>query len=217
MHAEIPQEDAYKNAMATMAKHGAKVVENAELSASNDIFTVDGKSSFYEIACWSRREVIDLLTKLMLMSVYYIRRYNMQKFMDEFDGCEVGSIEEMIEYNKRHSDVCLPPGTSKPVAWIVTSHGQVLTVSDHPNQTEFYDLLENTTTEAECQATLAELRRRGHEGLDRLFETVDIVVALSDSGLVRYTSATGKSVPNPCLCILCVPRQTGAHLTVSIN
>ncbi len=39
---------------------------------------------------------------------------------------------------------------------------------------------------------LAELRKRGHAGLGKAFEQVQIVVALTDSSLCMYTTAIGE-------------------------
>lgn len=45
---------------------------------------------------------------------------------------------------------------------------------------------------------LAEMRKRGHAYLDPVFERCDVVVALADSPLCRYSSAVGKRVSLPC-------------------
>jgi hypothetical protein len=63
---------------------------------------------------------------------------------------------------------------------------------EHPSQSELHDLQANRTTEAECEAMLAELRARGESGLGKLFETVDVVVALADSPLVMYSTTIGE-------------------------
>ena len=40
---------------------------------------------------------------------------------------------------------------------------------------------------------LAEMRRRGHAGLDAAFQQADILIALADSPLCMYTTATGRA------------------------
>lgn len=47
----------------------------------------------------------------------------------------------------------------------------------------------------------AEMLKRAHEGLDKQFQSCDIIVAYADSSLCRYSSATG-------LPIACVPLAT---------
>ena len=64
---------------------------------------------------------------------------------------------------------------------------------DHPSQEELTDLLQNTTTNEECQAMLAQLRKQGRDALDRVFESVDVLVALADSVVCSYASAAGKT------------------------
>ena len=39
---------------------------------------------------------------------------------------------------------------------------------------------------------LEQLRKRGEEGLGKLFDTMDVVVALTDSPLCMYTTAIGE-------------------------
>jgi len=75
---------------------------------------------------------------------------------------------------------------------------------DHPSQHELTDLVENKTTAEEYTAMAAEIRKRGCEALDPLFEQVDIVVTFADSPLCMYTSASGQSLRFPlahrCIC-----------------
>ena len=65
-------------------------------------------------------------------------------------------------------------------------------IPEHPSQSELHDLQANQTTEADCEAMLAELRVRGESGLGKLFESTDIVVALADSALCMYSTAVGE-------------------------
>ena len=71
--------------------------------------------------------------------------------------------------------------------------------SEYPEQGEFHDLLANKTTEAEHSALVAEMRRRGKGGLDELFQSTDIVVALADSPLCMYSSAAGEFLLLGCI------------------
>lgn len=65
---------------------------------------------------------------------------------------------------------------------------------DHPSQHELTDLVENATTAEEYAEMAAEMRKRGCDALDPLFEQVDILVAFADSPLCMYTSASGQSL-----------------------
>ncbi|KAK5116978.1 hypothetical protein LTR62_006699 [Meristemomyces frigidus] len=146
-------EDGYSAAIATLKANGVDVETDIDLPRAEEYMKrPDGKSHFWEIA------------------MHQLKQTHMQAFFDEFSESEVHSLEEMIEWNKKHADTCLP-------------------------QDELEGLLASNREPAEMEAMIIELRDKSKSALDRHFEAgMDIVVALADSSLVRYSSGAGKPV-----------------------
>lgn len=123
-------------------------------------------------------------------TVQQLKNVNLPAFISQLDSCEVRSLEDIIAWNNSHADLCLPPSKR-----IRTYSSPMLTQGpDHRSQHELTDLVENKTTAEEYAEMAAEMRKRGCDALDPLFERVDILVAFADSPLCMYTSASGQSL-----------------------
>jgi hypothetical protein len=81
--------------------------------------------------------------------------------------------------------------------------------AEHPSQQEYIDLLQNKTTEGEAQTMLNTMRTRSRQALDRVFEQVDVLVALAESNICTYASAAGKHGDFLAYRETCLPSPTG--------
>ena len=120
-------------------------------------------------------------------------KQSLNEYLEDLEESEVRSLAEIIEYNKKHADVELPP--SKNMISLLHSKLPNSTSSVHPRQDFFIKSENQRTTPAEYQRHLAHLREVARDrGFEKVFDThgVDVIIGPTDSDLRSLAAAGGK-------------------------
>ncbi|PCH08371.1 Amidase [Penicillium occitanis (nom. inval.)] len=99
---------------------------------------------------------------------------SINEYLQDLEHSKVHSLEELVEYNREHADLELPP--------------------EFPSQSSLENSLNDNTTTAENQRTLTEVRElAGPNGIDKLLDqhNLDAIAVLTDSPLSSLASAAG--------------------------
>ncbi|OQE17313.1 hypothetical protein PENSTE_c021G09390 [Penicillium steckii] len=134
-----------------------KFVENVDLVTAKE-FEFEGENS--ELLIW----LVDM-------------KQSLNEYLEDLEESEVRSLADIIEYNKKHADVELPP--------------------THPRQDFFIKSENQRTTPAEYQRHLAHLREVARDrGFEKVFDThgVDVIIGPTDSDLRSLAAAGGYPV-----------------------
>ncbi|TAQ88680.1 hypothetical protein B7494_g3015 [Chlorociboria aeruginascens] len=103
-------------------------------------------------------------------------RHDFQKYLDDLESRPIDSLQELIDFNREHADVELPPGMFWPLLIYV-------------------DIL--TRCEKEYGAHLANLRQMSRDkGIDYILKNydADVIIGPADSTLMTLASAAGYPV-----------------------
>ncbi len=115
-----------------------------------------------------------------------------QEFCDGFEDPKIRTSGDIIEYNKQHAGIAMPPrelhlGTSKEQS--------LLMFTAHANQKDLITSHNSPLSANEAAEAYREINRKaGKDGMDMYMKenNVEIIVACSDSTLVIWASNAGK-------------------------
>ncbi|KAL6399341.1 Amidase [Ilyonectria robusta] len=142
------------HAMKAIESLGGKVVYDAPLMMLDDVVKTYKTA---EMGTISRHQLS-----------FVIKRY-----LALFDNPQMRTLEDVVEFNKRHADVELPP--------------------EQPSQEVFENGLKDNTTDEEYHISLDYLRRSVRETMEKLWaETgTDVIMASGESNLTTTAAAAG--------------------------
>ncbi|KAF5968000.1 hypothetical protein FBULB1_10953 [Fusarium bulbicola] len=154
MHAEI---QAAYDKMEELAK---KYVGDVPLPPPSECFMLDGKDS----------------EGVIMMADF---KHDLNKYLESAENSKIHSLKDLIEFNKAHPDLEMPPG--------------------YDDQGLLIDAEESDTSLEDYEKNLAHLRKVARDdGLDRIFKeySVDVIVGSSDTAIKAYASGSGYPVGN---------------------
>ncbi|KAF5702105.1 glu asp-tRNA amidotransferase subunit A [Fusarium mundagurra] len=154
MHAEI---QATYDKMEELAK---KYVGDVPLLPPSECFMLDGKDS-----------------EGVIMMADFKRDLN--KYLESAENSKVHSLKDLIEFNKAHPGLEMPPG--------------------YNDQGLLIDAEESDISPKDYEKNLSHLRQvTCDDGLDRIFKEydVDVIVGSSDTAITAYASGSGYPVGN---------------------
>ncbi|KAF5599974.1 glu asp-tRNA amidotransferase subunit A [Fusarium pseudoanthophilum] len=154
MHAEI---QAAYDKMEELAK---KYVGDIPLPPPSECFMLDGKD------CGG----------VIMMADF---KHDLNKFLESAENTKIHSLAELIEFNKAHPDLEMPPG--------------------YDDQGLLIDAEESDLSLEDYEKNLSHLRKVARDdGLDRIFEEygVDVIVGSSDTAIMAYASGSGYPIGN---------------------
>ncbi|KAJ5568691.1 hypothetical protein N7450_011177 [Penicillium hetheringtonii] len=152
-----------------------KFVEKVDLITTKE-FEFEGKNSEHLI--WRKSDVRVIMLRRFLTQVAVVdMKKSLNEYLEDLEESEVRSLAEIIEYNKKHADVELPP--------------------THPRQDFFIKSENQRTTSAEYNRHLVHLREVARDrGFEKVFDTygVDVIIGPTDSDLRSLAAAGGYPV-----------------------
>ncbi|KAL7893413.1 amidase signature domain-containing protein [Trichoderma sp. SZMC 28014] len=144
----------FQDAYDTLKLKSRKFSENVPL-IKPEAASIDGKSC-----------------KLMIMLTDF--RKDFQAYLDDLEFAPVKTLQELIDFNREHADVELPPG--------------------HSNQKILEQAADLNLTEAQYQEYLNKIRKVSRdEGIDYILDKydADVIIGPADSGLSTLASGSG--------------------------
>ncbi|KAI8404772.1 hypothetical protein FOFC_14244 [Fusarium oxysporum] len=154
MHTEI---QAAYDKMEELAK---KYVGDVPLSPPSECFMLDGQDS----------------EDVIMMADF---KHDLNKYLESAENSKIHSLKDLIEFNKAHRDLEMPPG--------------------YDDQGLLIDAEESDLSPEDYEKNLSHLRKVARDdGLDRIFKEygVDVIVGSSDTAIKAFASGSGYPVGN---------------------
>ncbi|KAL5598149.1 hypothetical protein FOBRF1_011942 [Fusarium oxysporum] len=154
MHAEI---QAAYDKMEELAK---KYVGDVPLSPPSECFMLDGQDS----------------EDVIMMADF---KHDLNKYLESAENSKIHSLKDLIEFNKAHRDLEMPPG--------------------YDDQGLLINAEESDLSPEDYEKNLSHLRKvTRDDGLDRIFKEygVDVIVGSSDTAIKAFASGSGYPVGN---------------------
>jgi len=126
-----------------------------------------------------------------------------KKYFDEYiaslDNCKIKNLRELVQFNKDHADIELPPGQLHVhILTIVYFATTLLTKKPgNDNQDWLEKFLADKSTPEQQAEYLAFARKLGRtEGVDKIMKDhgVDVILAPSECSITFVSSASGESL-----------------------
>ncbi|KAF5548339.1 glu asp-tRNA amidotransferase subunit A [Fusarium phyllophilum] len=153
MHTEI---QAAYDKIEGLAKN---YVGDVPLPPPSDCFKLDGKNS----------------EGVITMADF---KHDLNKYLESAENSKIHSLKDLIEFNKAHPDLEMPPG--------------------YDDQGLLIDAEESDLSREDYEKNLSHLQKVARDGLDRIFKEygVDVIVGSSDTAITAYASGSGYPVGN---------------------
>ncbi|KAL9565717.1 hypothetical protein ACKAV7_009899 [Fusarium commune] len=154
MHADI---QAAYDKIEELAK---KYVGDVPLSPPSECFMLDGKDS----------------EDVIMMADF---KHDLNKYLESAENSKIHSLKDLIEFNKAHRELEMPPG--------------------YDDQGLLIDAQESDISAEDYEKNLSHLRKVARDdGLDRIFKEydVDVIVGSSDTAIKAFASGSGYPVGN---------------------
>ncbi|TVY78524.1 putative amidase [Lachnellula suecica] len=164
---KLQQDLDFHSAIETIRKSGGVVIEDVVLPQVADLL-------------WEGEDALEFIWGKDLKS-------NLESFLAEYEDAEVRTVEELVQFNKDHADVELPPGRG-------SNKAEADDVLAYPGQQQLENALENPTSEATKELAMAATRKAAKDnGFDRIFaETdTDLLMGPLDGRVVTVAAAAG--------------------------
>lgn len=115
-----------------------------------------------------------------------------KRFLALFNHPKLRTVSDLIEFNKEHADLELPPGkmTNAPGA----CHSRAdLTMVDQPSQSVFEAALKSNITDEQYEDGLKQLRASFRDAIEKCLEETgaDVIMASGESFLTTMASGSG--------------------------
>jgi amidase len=115
---------------------------------------------------------------------------NIETYLADLETSPVRTLKEMVEFNKKHADVELPPSKQ-----IINSTDPFTNIeTDYPDQSLLEKSLEFVLDATQRQRYLDKLRDVGRtRGIDATLAkyNIDVIIGPAESGLTELVSAAG--------------------------
>ncbi|KAK3317139.1 amidase signature domain-containing protein [Cercophora scortea] len=147
----------YEEAISRLREHGCRVKYPVDI-ASISALIVEGEQAIMPIAFWDFKNIC------------------VPRFLDAFDASPVQTLQDIVNFNERNSDKCLPPPYNK--------------------QDDLVKALHNDDTPEHIALLKEGLRAVGKRIIDQVLtkENVNIIAAPADSSLCIHAAAAGYPV-----------------------
>lgn len=107
---------------------------------------------------------------------------------------KVYTVEQLVEYNKEHADVELPPG--EQMSSITQPRLVILILLEYPNQDKLIEAISSKPTAEYLDKALAHAREYGRvKGMDKILKDydIDVIIGPAESAMSLVASASGMS------------------------